>query len=77
MKRIAKELKIKQSISSNTARHSYATVLKRSGANITYIAESLGHHDLRTTENYLASFEKQEREKNDFLLTDFGRNETT
>ena len=46
-----------------TARHSYATVLKRSGANIAYISESLGHNDLKTTENYLASFEKEERKK--------------
>ena len=54
-----------------TARHSFATVLKRSGANIAYISESLGHSDLRTTENYLASFEKEEREKNARLLTNF------
>ena len=54
-----------------TARHSYATVLKRSGANIAFISESLGHSDLRTTENYLASFEQEEREKNARLLTNF------
>ncbi len=51
-------------ISTYTARHSYATVLKRSGANIAYISESLGHNDLKTTESYLASFEKEERQKN-------------
>ena len=61
-----------QGISTYTARHSYATVLKRSGANIAYISESLGHSDLKTTENYLASFERDEREKNAKLLTDFG-----
>lgn len=59
-------------ISTYTARHSYATVLKRSGANIAYISESLGHSDLKTTENYLASFERDEREKNAKLLTNFG-----
>jgi integrase len=59
------------SISTYTARHSYATVLKRSGANIAYISESLGHADLKTTENYLASFEKEERIKNAELLTKF------
>jgi integrase len=59
------------SISTYTARHSYATVLKRSGANIAYISESLGHSDLKTTENYLASFEKEERIKNAELLTKF------
>jgi len=50
-----------------------ATVLKRSGANIAYISESLGHADLKTTENYLASFEREEREKNAKLLTNFDK----
>jgi integrase len=59
------------SISTYTARHSFATVLKRSGANIAFISESLGHTDLKTTENYLASFEKEERQKNAALLTKF------
>ena len=59
-------------ISTYTARHSYATVLKRSGANIAYISESLGHNSLKTTESYLASFEKEERQKNAALLTNFG-----
>lgn len=58
-------------ISTYTARHSFATVLKRSGANIAYISESLGHGDLKTTENYLASFEREERQKNADLLTKF------
>lgn len=58
-------------ISTYTARHSFATVLKRAGANIAYISESLGHSDLKTTENYLASFEREERQKNAELLTQF------
>lgn len=76
-KRINKRMKIIGSavgidgISTYTARHSYATVLKRSGANIAYISESLGHNNLKTTESYLASFEKEEREKNANLLTNF------
>jgi len=37
-----------------------------------HISESLGHNDLKTTENYLASFEREEREKNARLLTNFG-----
>lgn len=39
------------------ARHSYSTVLKRSGASPEFIRESLGHMDLKTTNNYLDSFE--------------------
>lgn len=58
-------------ITSYTSRHSFATVLKRSGANIAFISESLGHTDVKTTENYLDSFEDDERKKNAKLLTDF------
>ena len=71
MKVIGEKLGI-NGISTYTARHSYATVLKRSGANIAYISESLGHNSLKTTESYLASFEKEERQKNAALLTNFG-----
>ncbi len=68
MKMVAKELGIQDNITAYTARHSYATTLKRSGANIAYISESLGHNDLSTTEHYLANFEREEREKNSQLL---------
>ena len=71
LRKIGKTLNI-EGLSTYTARHSYATVLKRSGANIAYISESLGHNDLKTTENYLASFEKEERIKNASFLTNFG-----
>ena len=77
-KRINKRMKIIgdtfgiDNITTYTARHSFATVLKRSGANIAYISESLGHNDLKTTEAYLSSFEKEERQKNASFLTNFG-----
>ena len=70
MRSIGKALNL-GNISTYTARHSFATVLKRAGANIAYISESLGHSDLKTTENYLASFEREERQKNAELLTKF------
>lgn len=70
MKLIGEELGIGK-ITTYAARHSYATILKRSGANIAYISESLGHTDLKTTESYLASFEREERIKNAALLTQF------
>lgn len=72
IKRIAQALGIDDKrISTYTARHSYATVLKRSGANIYYISESMGHSDLKTTEHYLADFEPDERRKNSRLLANF------
>jgi len=45
------------------ARHSYATVLKRSGVDIAIISETLGHSDLKTTQIYLDSFENEQIDK--------------
>jgi len=70
MKQVSKLLGL-PAITTYTARHSFATILKRGGANIAYIAESLGHSDLKTTANYLASFETEERRRNAMLLTNF------
>lgn len=70
LKKITQEINIPK-ITTYSARHSFATVLKRSGVNIAYISESLGHSNLAITENYLASFEADERRKNSALLTKF------
>lgn len=59
MKNIAEILEMKVNISSYTARHSFATILKRSGVPVSAISDFLGHSDTKTTENYLAGFEKQ------------------
>ncbi len=71
MKVIASELGIEKSVTSNVARHSFATVLKRSGANISLISEMLGHGSLKTTQIYLDSFENDALEKVANVLTDF------
>ena len=42
------------------ARHTFATVLKRSGVSVALISESLGHSDLSTTQIYLDSFENSQ-----------------
>lgn len=57
-------------ITTYTARHSFATILKRKGVNIAYISESLGHTSLNTTQAYLDSFEIEERRKNAQLLSE-------
>ena len=60
LKQIAKLVGIETNLTSYVARHSYATVLKRSGVNIALIGETLGHSDLKTTQIYLDSFENEQ-----------------
>ncbi|MFZ4401955.1 MAG: tyrosine-type recombinase/integrase [Bacteroidales bacterium] len=67
IKRIGLRLGI-EGISTYTARHSFATVLKRSGTNIAFISDSLGHTSTNTTKSYLDSFETEEKFKNANLL---------
>ncbi len=57
MKKIGEKLKIEKEITTYTARHSFSTVLKRSGASVDIISEALGHSNVRTTESYLDSFD--------------------
>ncbi len=72
MKKIAMALEIDDSVTTYTARHSFATMLKRGGAPTEFISESLGHSNLQTTESYLDSFEDETEEKYSKTLTDFG-----
>ena len=41
-------------------RHTFATVLKRSGVNIAISSESMGYSDIATTQIYLDSFENSQ-----------------
>lgn len=50
------------------ARHTYATSLKKEGVSTAVISEALGHSDLRTTEIYLASFDREVLDEADGLL---------
>jgi len=71
IKRIAKNLKIEDEVSTYTARHSFATILKNAGVAPSFIGESMGHSSLKTTENYLGSFEKEQRKDNISKLKDW------
>jgi integrase len=74
IKRIAVEVGIEKNITTYFARHSFATVLKRSGANIAMISELLGHSNLNVTQNYLDSFESEAIQKQtDVLLAGFNK----
>lgn len=70
-KRIAQALGIESKLTTYSARHSYATILRRSGASSEYIGESLGHSSVRTTENYLDSFLDETKEHFQNKLLDF------
>lgn len=63
MKLIGEDIGYDKPLTTYAARHSFATVLKRSGAPMELISESLGHKSLHTTEAYLDSFEDQTRRK--------------
>jgi site-specific recombinase XerD len=69
MKRIAKKVGIDKNVTTYFARHSFATVLKRSGAKIEMISELLGHSNVGVTENYLDSFENDQIQKETDVLT--------
>ncbi len=67
LRKINRELKVlgemiglEMPLTAYVARHTYATVLKRSGVSVALISESLGHSDLSTTQIYLDSFENSQ-----------------
>lgn len=62
MKVLASDLGI-PAFSTYAARHSFATILKKSGTDISFISESLGHTSITMTENYLAGYDKEERRR--------------
>lgn len=57
LKEIAKQAKIDAHLTSYVARHTFATVLKRSGVSTAIISESMGHQTEAITQTYLKSFE--------------------
>lgn len=60
LKDIAKRVGIESNLTLYVARHSFATVLKRSGVNTAIISESLGHSSEKVTQIYLDSFENSQ-----------------
>jgi integrase len=75
MKAIAEDLGIRKPVTTYAARHSFATVLQRSGVGIDFISEALGHSSTNTTRNYLAGFEDKNRLEAVKALTAFNTDE--
>lgn len=71
IKQIAEKLGLNEKITTYTARHSFATILKNSGEDVAYISEALGHSNIKTTENYLSAFDDERRKKAAKHLTDW------
>jgi integrase/recombinase XerD len=69
MNQISIQLGIDRKVTTYYARHSFATVLKRSGANISMISDLLGHSSVGVTEHYLDSFEKEQIQEQTNVLT--------
>ena len=57
---MAQELEISDNLTTYVSRHSFATILKRSGVDIALISELMGHSDLTTTQIYLDSFDEEQ-----------------
>ena len=60
LKQLAKELNITANVTTYVARHSFATILKKSGVNIGIISQALGHQDIKTTQIYLSKFDNEQ-----------------
>jgi integrase len=69
--KICEKLNFDKEATSMVARHSFATILKNSGATTEFIKESLGHANIKTTENYLDSFDDETKKENAARLTAF------
>jgi integrase/recombinase XerD len=76
MKEILQNLCIDKKATTYVARHTFSTVLKRSGASTEFIQEALGHTDIKTTERYLDSFNKETKRELAGRLSAFKRTET-
>lgn len=60
LRHISEAMNLKHHLTTYVARHSFATILKRSGVDIALISELMGHSDLTTTQIYLDSFDEKQ-----------------
>lgn len=73
MEKVLADLGINKKVTTYVARHTFSTVLKKSGASTEQIQEALGHTNIKTTESYLDSFDKETKKQLASRLTSFKR----
>lgn len=73
LRNIALHLEINKPVTTYYARHSFATVLKNSGASIEFISEALAHSSQQTTKSYLSGFEQETIHRTTDALLNFGK----
>jgi len=71
MKAISRILGLTTNTTTYAARHSFATILQRSGVSTEFISEALGHSSVKTTQSYLAGFEDESKKETIKALTAF------
>ncbi len=71
MRVIAADLEMSKPATTYSARHSFATILQRSGASVAFISEAIGHSNVKTTQDYLAGFEDDTKRETMKALTAF------
>ncbi len=62
LRRIAKAVGIDKPITAHYNRHTYASVMRRSGMSVEILAEMLGHISTKITRQYLSRFPGEEEE---------------
>lgn len=71
LKTVGEMLELSIPLTSYVARHSWATIAKRSGISTAIISEGLGHDSELTTQIYLDSFENETLDAANDLITSF------
>jgi integrase/recombinase XerD len=69
LNKLAVKAKLNVHLTSYTVRHSWATIAKRMGQDISIISDGMGHRDMLTTQTYLDSIENDELDKANELIT--------
>jgi integrase/recombinase XerD len=77
MAKVSDKAEIEKKVKTMETRHSASTLMKNAGVSPHYIKESLGHTSLKTTENYFAGFENEQKKEFAKILEGFKESNIT